>query len=404
MNLHSFHVDVDGGDLLHVKRALGCRSVSGGSELVQEYETRLAGTFGVRHALAFSSGTTAMHGTLAALGIGPGDEVILSPAGTIESVLAVLYQNAIPVFADVQPHRFDFDLDDLLARIGPRTKAVVAVPMWGYPMNVEAVASLCEPRGVRVVEDIALSAGASIAGKKLGTFGAAACASTHERKLISTGEGGFTLTNDDGIADRMREIQRYGMVYRRGPGWDAIRRRAGHVLGWNYKANAFTAAFGISQLGKLDEKIRKRVAHARTIVERLSDHPAAAPYDPVPGGETNGYALVVRLRDGNGITARDFGLALKAEGVVSDTLEYGYQPLYEYPLLRRRIGYGLTDCPFSCARYGHDYRPSRCPNAEEWTRSIITLPTHEALTESQIDHICRSFRKVVQRLGLETAH
>ncbi len=398
MRLHSFHVDVDRSDLDQVRKALSCRSVSGGSEVVREYEACLARYFGVRYALAFSSGTSALHGALAALEVGPGDEVILSSAGTIEAVLAILQQNAVPVFVDVQENRFDWDLADLEGKIGPRTRAAVCVPMWGYPLNIDPVVRLCRDRGVPVVEDIALSVGASAGGRKLGTWGAIGCASTHERKLICTGEGGFTLTNDEALADRMREVQRYGMVYRKGPAWEQIRRRAGYLLGWNYKLNAFTAAVGISQIQKLDDKIRKRTAHAREIADRLADCPAAHVYAAKSGDLANSYALVVDLRDLRGKTARDFALRLRDEGVISDTLEYDYRPLYESPLLRHRSGYGTTACPFTCARYGQNYRPVRCRQAEQFMNSLITLPTHEALTAQQREQICDSFHKVYRSL------
>jgi dTDP-4-amino-4,6-dideoxygalactose transaminase len=403
VSLRSFHVAVDADDVAQLHRALASASLSGGSAIVKEYEAGLAGFFGVRHALAFSSGTTALHGSLAALDVGPGDEVLLSAAGTIEAVLAVLFQNALPVFVDVEPHRFDVDLDDLRAKLGPRTKAVVCVPMWGYPLNVDAVAGVCAERGVPVVEDIALSAGAAIGGRPLGTFGIAGCASTHERKPLSTGEGGFTLTDDARVADRMREIQRYGIVCRKGGGWDAARGRAGHLLGWNYKVNAFTAAFGLSQLAKLADRIRRRRARAAEIAERLADCPGAKAYEAGAGREVNGYALVVDLHELGGHAGPEFAAGLRAEGVVSDTLEYGYRPLYEYPILRNRLGYAGSDCPFVCALHAQRYEPAPCPNAEAWTRSIVTLPTHEALTNAQVDHICDSFRRVYRRLARHQA-
>ena len=265
MDLRSFHIDIDQSELQQLRRVRECQKISGSSELVQEYEARLADYFGVKYALAFSSGTAALHGALVALGIGPGDEVILSPAGTIEAVLAILFQNAIPVFVDVQPESFDIDLADLRQKLSPRTKAVVCVPMWGYPMNVDEVVHLCTAQGVPVVEDVALSVGATVKGRKLGTHGVIGCASTHERKLICTGEGGFALTDNEELVNRLRESQRYGMVHRTGEPWDEIKNRAGHVLGWNYKINAFTAAVGISQIGKLDSKIEKRRRHAQRL-------------------------------------------------------------------------------------------------------------------------------------------
>ena len=394
MKIQPFCVGIDDGDMAQLERLVHCQRISGSSELVQEYEAGLARYFGVQYALAFSSGTAAIHGALAALGIGPGDEVILSPAGTIEAVLAILFQNAIPVFVDVAPARFDIDLADLERKLSPRTKAVLCVPMWGYPMNVDGVVQLCSARGVPVVEDVSQATGASVNGRKLGTHGAIGCASTHERKLICTGEGGFTLTDDASLAERMREFQRYGMVCRTGEAWDRIKNRAGYVLGWNYKINAFTAAVGISQLGKLDAKIATRRRNAQRIAARLADCAGVSPYALRPGDAANHYALVLHLTPGGGRSAAAFAARLKAAGIPSDTLEYDYRPLYEYPLFQGERGYGESNCPFCCPRYQQQYKPDVCGNAEAFMASILTLPTHEGLTEAQLEYMCETFRKV----------
>jgi dTDP-4-amino-4,6-dideoxygalactose transaminase len=394
MKIEPFCVNIDDGEIAQLERLLHCQKLSGSSELVQEYEACLARYFGVTHALAFSSGTAAIHGAIAALGIGPGDEVILSPAGTIEAVLAVLFQNAIPVFVDVERESFDLDLEDLRRKIGPRTKAVLCVPMWGYPMNVDAVVQLCAERGVPVIEDVALSVGASVNGRKLGTHGVIGCASTHERKLICTGEGGFTLTDDAGLANRMREFQRYGMVCRTGEPWDAIKHRAGYVLGWNYKINAFTAAVGISQIGKLDGKIATRRRNAHTIAARLADCAGVRPYAIRARAAANYYCLVVQIAPRDGRSAREVAARLKAKGIPSDTLEYDYRPLYEYPIFHGDRGYGGTPCPFSCPRYAQQYKTDACENAEAFMPSITTLPTHEGLTDGELEYVCETFRKV----------
>ena len=243
--------------------------------------------------------------------IRPGDEVILPSTAPVMSGLPVLFQNAIPVFVDVQPESFDIDLADLRQKLNPRTKAVVCVPMWGYPMNVDAVVNLCTTQGVPVIEDVAQGTGAAVNGRKLGTHGVIGCASTHERKLICTGEGGFTLTDDEDLANRLREFQRYGMVCRTGERWDKIKNRAGYVLGWNYKINAFTAAVGISQIGKLDSKIEKRRRHAQRLGERLADCPGVRPYAIRAGDKANYYSLVLHIPTQDGRSGAE--LAAPAE-------------------------------------------------------------------------------------------
>jgi perosamine synthetase len=167
MKIEPFCLDIDDDCLAQFQRLLQRPKLSGSSDLVREYEARLADYFGVRHALAFSSGTAAIHGALGALGLGPGDEVILPPTAPVMSGLPVLFQNAVPIFVDVNPHSFDINLADLQQKITPRTRAVVCVPMWGYPLNVDDVVRLCDERGIPVVEDIAQATGATVQGRKL---------------------------------------------------------------------------------------------------------------------------------------------------------------------------------------------------------------------------------------------
>ncbi len=394
MRVDSCAVSFDQSEVDQLERLLHSDRISGSSETVREYEEHLARYFGTRFAVAFSSGTAAIHGAMAAVGVGPGDEVIVTAAAPVMTGLPVLFQNARPVFCDVEPGCFDLDLNDLGRKIGPRTKAVACVPLWGYPQDVAALARLCERRGVPLIEDIAQATGACFEGRKLGTFGAVGCASTHERKLICTGEGGFTITDDATLAGRMREFQRYGMTAASGKDLDHMRDGGGHSLGWNYKLNAFTAAIGISQVGKLEAKIRRRTRNAERIAGSLLDLAGTRVYRPAAGSRANYYALVVHIDPVHGRTAVDFARALAAEGIVSDTLEYDYRALYEYPLFQGQAGYGNTDCPFSCPRFPAPYRTDRCPNAEELAASIVTLPTHEGLGDPEIAHISDAFRRV----------
>jgi perosamine synthetase len=402
MKVESCTVRYDQSEADQLERLLHGTRTSGTSETVREYEERLARCFGARFAVAFSSGTAAIHGAMAAVGVGPGDEVVVPASAPVMTGLPVLFQNARPVFCDVQPGRFDLDLQDLERKIGPRTRAVTCVPMWGYPQDVRAVARLCERRGVPLIEDIAQATGATFDGRRLGTFGAIGCASTHERKLICTGEGGFTITDDAALAGRMREFQRYGMSSVLGRTEDSGRDGGGQSLGWNYKLNAVTAAVGISQVAKLEAKIQTRTGNARRIADALAGLPGVRVYAPPAGGRANYYALVVHIdaTDGKpGRTAVDFARSLAAEGVVSDTLEYDYRPLYEYPLFQGEAGYGTTDCPFSCPRHRSPYRTDRCPNMEALATSIVTLPTHEALGENEIVYIGEAFRRVHASYG-----
>lgn len=394
MKIDTFVVNLGQSEICELEKLLHCNSVSGSSPTVREYEERLASYFGVGYAVAFSSGTAAIHGGMAALGIGPGDEVVIPATAPVMTGLPILFQNAIPVFCDVVPGRFDLHLEDLERKITPRTKAVICAPMWGYPINADEVAAVCDRWGVPLLEDIAQATGACVKGRKVGIFGAVGCASTHERKLICTGEGGFTITDDERLARRMREFQRYGMAFTTADAWDRQRGGGGTSLGINYKMNAFTAAIGCSQVEKLEAKICKRAENARKIAEGLSGCPGVRAYEVDIQDKANYYALVVEFRSVDGMHAGDVARALKSRGVACDTLEYDYRPLYEYPLFQGKVGYGRTNCPFSCPHNPKTYRTDHCVNAEQFMRTIITLPTHEGLSERELAYICDSFREV----------
>jgi dTDP-4-amino-4,6-dideoxygalactose transaminase len=259
---------------------------------------------------------------------------------------------------------------------------------------VAEVADLCAARGVALIEDIAQATGACCEGRKLGAFGAVGCASTHERKLICTGEGGFTVTDDARLAGRLREFRRYGMVGGNASAEEEARDGSGQSLGWNYKMNAFTAAVGISQVGKLEGKIRKRAGNAARIAAELRGLPGARVYAPAERSRPNHYALVVHVEAIHGKTAVDLARALAAEGIVSDTLEYDYRPLYEYPLFAGDAGYGSTRCPFSCPKHPHPYAVDPCPRAAALAASIVTLPTHEGLTDREVEYVAETFRRL----------
>jgi perosamine synthetase len=244
--------NLDVTDFASIARSMEMLELSGSGRIVGEFEVALSEKFGKASAVATCSGTVSIYAALWALGIKKGDEVIIPPTAPIMSALPILHIGAIPVFSDVSiTPGFGFDPEKLVESISPRTKAILAVPLWGYPIDMEIVSEIAQQNNVSLVEDVAQAHGSTWKGKYLGTFGDAGCFSTHERKLITTGEGGFILTDRADIAAAARVLVRYG-----------IENNVGGVkLGSNYKLGAIPAALGLSQLAKLDTKIsqRKRV-------------------------------------------------------------------------------------------------------------------------------------------------
>lgn len=209
--LENRNIDIDERDVSAVVAAVQSGALSGTSPLVRVYETELAEYFGSAFALAVSSGTAALQVLLYAYGIGPGDEVILPPTAPVMTVLPIIASGACPVFVDIAATTFGLDLRGLELARSARTRLIVTVPMWGYPTNVEEVQSLASDWAIPVIEDASHAHGTVEGnGRLAGRTSHASFFSTQERKMVSTGEGGFILTDDVDLARRVREIRDFG--------------------------------------------------------------------------------------------------------------------------------------------------------------------------------------------------
>lgn len=191
-------------------RATLARSLSGTSDVVTEYEQALAAWFDARHAVALSSGGAALSVALHAVGVGPGDEVLLTPSCPLCTVYPVIAAGARPVFVDTRAHGFGADPDSVRARLTSRTRALIDILMWGYPTEVDELHRLTRELGIRLILDLAHSHGSTLHGQPMSKFGDVSCFSTHERKPLATGEGGFLLSEDDAITQRARDYSRFG--------------------------------------------------------------------------------------------------------------------------------------------------------------------------------------------------
>jgi perosamine synthetase len=245
------HVQIRHDELHAVRDTLVTADLSGNTEVVGRYEQELASWFDARFAVACSSSTAAIHLALLALGVGPGGEVIVPATAPVMTALPVLAVGAVPVFADVaHPATFALDLADVAAKLTPRTTAVIAVPMWGYPADGPELARACRGWGVPLVEDAAQAHGTSMFGRYVGTQDTIGTFSTHARKLICAGEGGFCITDDPALADRLRQLRNLGQP----PGGGEF----GVGFGLNYKLSALATALGRVQLSRLTGRLTQR--------------------------------------------------------------------------------------------------------------------------------------------------
>lgn len=360
--LENRFVSVTARDLLDSATPLTGQLISGSADAVDEYEKQLATLFGRARAVAVASGTVSIYCAMRAVGVGPGTEVILPATAVVMSGLPALMLGASVRFADTTPEPgFGLHAPDVESLITEKTRAILSVPLWGYPVPMDQVSEVCRRRNVALLEDVAQSHGTTWKGRYLGTFGAAGCFSTHERKLITTGEGGFVLTDDAKIADVVNTLRRYGIN----------ELGAGHALGLNLKLSAFAAALGRTQARKLDDKIAARGLVAQAIREGLSSVEWLREVSVAADSRQNYYALALRVMDPN-ISVKALEKYLASREIISDTFRYGFQPLYRYPLFAEG------------ARI--------CPNAERLISEVITVPSHEGMKDADVGRVVDAIR------------
>jgi perosamine synthetase len=368
------------------------------AEAALEYERTIAEWFGVKHAIAVSSGTTALHIALAAFGIGPGDEVIVTPYTFVASDTCVLEQNAIPIFADVDPVHLTLDPEDVARRITPRTKAIIPVTITGTLVDMDPIMDLAEEHDLWVLEDACQSLGATYKGRLVGTIGHVGVFSTITGKITNTGEGGFVITNDTDLFEKMWGYQDFARKRSLGPAskyhWD--------LPTTNYRITNMQAAIGTQQIMRLDDMIAKRTENAEYLTEKLKDVPGLVLPSGSPWGERVYFYYVVRIQpEVIGTDMLNFALALAAEGVYNEkylSTTRWMIPQHLEPLFTNKAGYGGTKCPFECPWYDGqvEYYRGLCPVAEKACDEVFWLASvHPLLETSDLDDVAAAVKKVI---------
>jgi perosamine synthetase len=362
----------------------------GGGPRVRSLERAWAERFEVRHAISMNSATSALYAAVAAAGVGPGDEVIVSPYTMTASAVCALVNGAIPVFADIEPDTFCLDPASVRACITPRTKAIVAVDIFGLPADFEALMAIAREHDLVVIEDAAQAPGAVRGGRYAGTLGHIGVYSLNYHKTIQCGEGGVAVTDDERLAERLALARNHGEAVVADMGSSAA-----DVLGFNYRLGELEAAIAEVQLGRLDALTQPRIANAERLSAGLAGLEGVTP-PHVPDGVRHAYYLhVVRLDEqALGISRAAFAAALQAEGV---PVTEGYvAPLYRQPLYRERSAAAFGDPRNAGSGSYEDGTSPTCERMHE--REVLFHPlVHAGLSDRDIDDIVAAFRKVHAR-------
>jgi perosamine synthetase len=344
---------------------------------VARFEEAFASWVGARFAVALSSGTAALHGAATAAGLGPGDEVILSPLTFLASANCLLYCGAIPVFVDIDPTTLNLDPDRVEDALTPRTKAILPVHFAGLPCAMDRLQAMARRHHLTVIEDAAHALGAEWNGRRIGSVGDLTTFSFHPVKHITTGEGGMVTVGDPHLAEALRRFRNHGIERQ-------VRDRQGTwrqdmvTFGFNYRLTDIQSALGLSQLRRLDAGLARREAIARQYQAAFAPMAELLPAPTRPGTRHawHIYPLRIepdRLREDRETVFR----ALRAENI---GVSVHYLPVHLHPFYRDRFG---TD-------------RGLCPAAEAAADRLLTLPLFPQMTDEDVADVITAVQRVIR--------
>lgn len=335
---------------------------------IESFEQLFASYIGTTHAVAVNSGTSGLHLCVIAAGVEEGDEVITTPFSFVSSANCILFERARPVFVDITPDTLCLDPARIEEAVTPRTKAILAVDVFGQPANYDPIREIADRYNLLVIEDACEAIGAEYKGRKAGTLGDTAAFAFYPNKQMTTGEGGMIVTDDEEWAHLFHSLRNQGRdVF---DGWLNHTR-----LGYNYRLDELSAALGVAQLGRIEELLSKREQVASWYNERLVGVEGVhIPYIAPTTTRMSWFVYVVRLQphlDRDRVLA-----ALKARGIPSRPY---FIPIHLQPFYREKFGYRRGDFP----------------EAEAAGDSCLALPFSSVMTEKQVDYVCSTLEEIV---------
>lgn len=368
-----------------------------GGRKVQELERAWEKYFKVKHAVTVNSNTSGLITAVGAIGIEPGDEVIVSPWTMSASATSILIWNAIPVFADIEQDTFNLDPVSIEKNITPYTKAIMVTDIFGHAADLDAIMEIAKKHNLKVIEDSAQAPGAFYKGRYVGTIADIGVFSLNCHKHIHTGEGGVCVTNDSNLAERMQLIRNHAEAVVRDKGVTDL----SNMIGFNFRMTEIEAAIGIEQLKKLKSLVEEKTAAADRLSKGIKDLKGLRIPVVIHDCTHVYYVYPMLINDGmTGVARERIVQALQAEGVLG--LYDGYVNLHLLPMYQQKIAYGTKGFPWGVETYRGQvsYEKGICPVAEELHDKRymgIEVCLHE-YTGQQIDLIIQAFHKVWDNL------
>ncbi|WP_323015435.1 DegT/DnrJ/EryC1/StrS family aminotransferase [Devosia sp.] len=364
-----------------------------GGQHVRAFEQKAAAHFGVKHAIAVNSWTSGLIAAVGAIGIEPGDEIITTPWTMAATATAILHFNGIPVFADIDPVSFNIDPESVEKLISPRTRAIMAVDIFGQSADMVALRDIASRHGLKLLSDTAQAPGALYNNRFAGTLADIGGYSLNYHKHIHSGEGGIIVTEDDRLAERMRLIRNHAEAVIRSEDPDELN----NMLGYNFRLGEIEAAIASVQLDKLEARVASRQRAAERLNAGLAGFEGLQT-PVVSEGCTHVYYVYGLVLDVDrlGLTRQRILEALRAEGV--DWLMNGYQNIHMFPIFQKKIAYGSKGFPWNQPFVSRDidYGRGICPVAEDLhERRFLGLNLCMGeMEDADVDQIVGAFAKV----------
>ncbi len=360
---------LDGNEEKYLVECIRSGWISSEGPFVRQFEDRLAERVGRKHGIAVTNGSAALDAAVAALGLGPGDEVILPTFTIISCAAAVIRTGALPVVVDCDPLTWNADADRIAARITPRTRAIMVVHIYGLPVDMGPVLALAEKHGLKLIEDAAEMHGQTCGGRPCGSFGELSTFSFYPNKHITSGEGGMIVTDDPALAEKCRSLR--NLCFK------AEQRFVHDELGWNFRMSNLQAALGLAQLERLDEFIARKRRMGKRYAELLAATPGIRlPLAATPYADNIYWVFAVVLDDDVPFDAKEAMARLGRDSIGTRPF---FWPMHEQPVFRKM---GL-------------FTDESHPVAERIARRGFYLPSGIALSDEQIEHAAEALRKIL---------